>query len=64
MPRSVLTTTACLTGNASVMMGIDNSANPKPAMICTNAAMNTATATTMSCVAVTVTESATYAGHE
>ncbi|MEY4338707.1 MAG: hypothetical protein RLZ14_557 [Actinomycetota bacterium] len=62
MPSKVLTTTASFTGRARVMMGIDSKANPKPAMTCTNAAVKTAAATTMSCVAVTTTESATYAG--
>lgn len=45
-----------------VMMGIDNNANPNPAITCTKAAVKMAAATTMSCVAVTGLESATYAG--
>ena len=63
MPSNVLTTTACSTGTARVMIGIASSAKPKPAMTCVNAATKMAMATTTSCTVVTIAESATYAGH-
>ena len=62
MLSSVLTTTACCTGTASVMMGMHSNAKPNPAMTWTYAATKMATATTMSCTVVTTDESATYAG--
>ena len=58
-PVSVLTTTAIFGSIASVISGTASSANPNPATICMNAAMKTATPTTISWVVVTNVDSDT-----
>ena len=56
---SELTTTATFGSIASVISGTDSNAKPKPATICMNAAMNTATPTTISWAVVTSIDSGT-----